>query len=234
MIEIIPAIMPNNYDDLVQKAGRVKGIVACAQIDVMDGKFVPSVSWPYDKQGKTQFKSMIKSGEMLPFWEDISYEVDLMVEHPERVVLDWISLGAHRIIIHIESVGDPREVLSLMEDVVLKVEDCEGCAPTQFVIALNTDTSFEKLTPYIHDLDAVQLMGIKKIGYQGEPFDENVIERIKSLREEHPHLIISIDGGVSFETAPKLIKAGATRLVSGSAIFESSDIRGTIFKLKQI
>jgi len=237
MIEIIPAIMPNNYDDLLQKAGRVKGIVPVVQIDVMDGMFVKETSWPYDKDGVEQFRLMVERGDKLPFWEDIVYEIDLMIEHPEAVVSDWVALGAHRILVHIESVANPLIVLSVMEDILKKEEvqdeNYEVSAPLEFGIAIGALTPLETLTPYIHDVDVVQLMGIKKIGYQGEPFDEDVIERIKSLRAEHPHLIISVDGGVHFESAPKLINAGATRLVSGSTIFESSDIRNAIFKLKQ-
>ena len=234
MVEIIPAIMPDNYEDLVQKASRVKGIVPCAQIDVMDGQFVPEVSWPYDTQGIKQFESMVKNGEMLPFWEDISYEIDLMVEHPEKVVLDWVSLGVCRILIHIESIDNPREIIALIDNVLSKEVGFEVTCPIEFGIALGAKTSLDKIAPYVHDVDVVQLMGIKKIGYQGESFDENVIERIKSLRQEYPHLIISVDGGVSLETAPKLIRAGVSRLVSGSAIFKSSNIRETIFKLKQV
>ncbi len=233
MVEIIPAIMPDNYDDLLLKAGRVKGFVSCAQIDVMDGKFVPSVSWPYDKQGKEQFKEMVKDDKMLPFWEDISYEIDLMVEHPEEVILDWVSLGARRILVHIESVNNPKEIISLIDDMLSNEKDLEGRSPVEFGIAIGAQTSINVIAPYIHDIEVVQLMGIKKIGYQGEKFDEHVIDRIKDLQREYPHLIISIDGGVNFDSAPELIKAGATRLVSGSTIFNSEDIQEAIYKLKQ-
>ena len=233
MIEIIPAIMPDDYDDLLQKAGRIKGIVQCAQIDVMDGKFVPSISWPYDDKGIKQFESMVKNDEMLPFWEEIYYEIDLMVENPEHVIKDWIKFGARRIIVHFESTNKLREIIKIIEGRFLEEEDFVGVPPVEFGVALNAETAFNKIIPYMHDIDVVQFMGIKKIGYQGEPFDESVIERIKDLRVECPHLIISVDGGVSFKTAPKLIKVGVSRLVSGSTIFNSYDIRDTVFRLKQ-
>ncbi|MFC1729756.1 ribulose-phosphate 3-epimerase [candidate division KSB1 bacterium] len=233
MVEIIPAIMPDSFNDLLQKAERVKGIVPRAQIDVMDGKFVPSVSWPYDEEGISQFKSMVKNGEMLPFWDEIDYEIDLMVENPEDIVEDWVALGARRIIVHIKSTKKLKEIITLLENACSEEEDFICVPPIEFGIALGAKTTIDALTPYMHDVDVVQFMGIKKIGYQGEPFDESVTGRIESLREEYPHLIISVDGGVSFETAPKLIKAGATRLVSGSTIFNSPDIRATISKLRQ-
>jgi len=233
MIEVIPAIMPNSYNDLLDKAGRVRGVVSCAQIDVMDGVFVPSVSWPYNKDGVSQFVSMVTRGDMLPFWDELDYEIDLMVEHPEHVVHNWIKLGARRIIVHLESIQTPKEITTLLEARFLDEEDFTGVPPVEFGIALGMESSFDTLMRYIYDVDVVQLMGIKKIGYQGQPFEESVIERIERLRKEYPHLIISVDGGVNLKTAPKLIKAGATRLVSGSVIFKSHDIRGTIFKLKQ-
>ena len=77
-------------------------------------------------------------------------------------------------------------------------------------------------------------MGIEKIGYQGQPFDERVIDQVKALRKEYPELIISVDGGVSFDTAPRLIEAGANRLVVGSVIFNSLDIRETVLALRSL
>jgi len=234
MVEIIPAIMPDNYKDLKEKANRVRGIVQCAQIDIMDGKFVPSVSWPYDKDGVKEFASMVSESEMLPFWDEIDYEIDLMVKNPEDIISNWITLGARRIIIHIESTDKIREIIDLTKDRCYRNEDFVCLEHVEFGIALGIDTGFDKLNPFVYDLDVVQLMGIKKIGYQGQEFDENTINRVKSLREKYPHLIISIDGGVSFKTAPKLISAGVSRLVSGSVIFGSLDVNETILKLKQL
>ena len=77
-------------------------------------------------------------------------------------------------------------------------------------------------------------MGIAKIGYQGQPFDGQVIQKIQDLRKQYPEVTISVDGGVNFETAPKLIEAGATRLVSGSTILQSNNPEKTIEQLKQI
>ena len=101
---------------------------------------------------------------------------------------------------------------------------------------MNIETSNEEVYELLSEvdnegapaIDFVQFMGIENIGYQGEPFDERVFEKIRELRERFPDTIISVDGGVSLENADKLIEAGANRLVSGSAIFESGDIAGTV------
>ncbi|MBX4211051.1 ribulose-phosphate 3-epimerase, partial [Candidatus Parcubacteria bacterium] len=101
-------------------------------------------------------------------------------------------------------------------------------------VAINPDTPNEKIAPYIKDVDFVQCMGIAKIGFQSQPFDTRVLDKIRSLRLAYPDLIISVDGGVSLETAPKLVEAGCNRLVSGSVIFNSTHIKETIAQFEQI
>ncbi|MBI2618221.1 hypothetical protein HYW58_02095 [Candidatus Kaiserbacteria bacterium] len=226
MVEIIPAIMPENLKDLRGKVARVKGLVPLVQIDVMDGEFVPEKSWPYTASGTKEFQDCVRQGS-LPYWDEIEYEVDLMVARPEKVVQEWMALQVRRIIIHIESTNSIHDIISRIEKECSR-ESEEGICHTERGLALSTATPNETLEPYIHDIDFVQLMGIEKIGYQGQPFDKRVLEKIKSLRHLHPHLIISVDGGVNMETAPALVRAGATRLVSGSAIFTSTDIGRTI------
>jgi ribulose-phosphate 3-epimerase len=77
-------------------------------------------------------------------------------------------------------------------------------------------------------------MAIARIGYQGEPFDERCISNIMALKEKFVDLIISVDGGVNLETAPRLVDAGAERLVAGSAIFNTDDIIDTIEQFKSL
>ena len=77
-------------------------------------------------------------------------------------------------------------------------------------------------------------MGIEKIGFQGEPFDERVLDQIKALRKQFPEVTISVDGAVDFDTAPELIEAGANRLVAGSAIFNGPDISGAINEFQNL
>lgn len=230
MVEIIPAIMPSSLDDFKAKASRVEGLVPVAQIDVMDGVFVPSKSWPYIKGGPQEFHTFVTEDDDLPFWETLSYEVDLMVKNPESIINDWVEAGARRIIVHIESTDMVKGIIHNLEQLASGKEF--NLRPIEFGIALGITTSIDVLTPFIHDIDFVQCMGIKTIGYQKQPFDERVLKTITQLREKYPHLIISVDGGVTLESAPLLINAGATRLVSGSALFESNNIRKTLRNLQ--
>ena len=80
-------------------------------------------------------------------------------------------------------------------------------------------------------IDFVQFMGIDNVGFQGQEFDDRVLEKISDLRGEYPNIQISVDGGVGFDNAADLISAGATRLISGSAVFESDDMAEAIHDL---
>ena len=233
MAEIIPAILPEDTDDLREKLSLISGIAPLVQIDVCDGKFTPTKTWPYRKGVDETFLRIVAQEEGFPFWDSVDFEADLMVKHPENIIDDWVATGAKRIIIHIESTPDTLSLVrKIRQEYQYKNESSYGI---EIGVALNIDTPNEEVYDILNALeedgapiDFVQFMGIENIGYQGEPFDERVFEKIRDLREKFPETIISVDGGVSLENAAELIEAGANRLVSGSAIFESGDIAGTI------
>jgi len=222
MAEIIPAIIPEDLYDLEEKLALVANHVPLVQIDVTDGKFTPSQSWPLRKGGDDFFKKILNEEEGMPYWDLIDFEVHLMVSKPERMIPDWVRAGATRIIVHVETLTDFASIKNEVGEAV------------SIGLAINIDTSIESLAPYIKDIEVVQCMGIAKIGSQGQPFDHRVIERVRELREMYRDTIISVDGGVSKENASFLIEAGADRLVVGSAIFESGAILETIEYLKNL
>ncbi len=228
-VEIIPAILPRNFAELEEKATKAALFVSAIQVDVADGKLIPNKTWPYSGE-RDILTSIIKEERGLPAWEKLDYEVDLMVANPEKDLNDWILAGAKRFVLHLESEGD---MLALLKATKEKYGNSkEGAMSVEVGIALPPGESIEKLFPFIHhpavedfgetSADFVQLMGISKIGFQGNPFREEVLGEIRALREKYPKLIISIDGGVSSDTAESLREAGANRLVSGSFLFESS------------
>jgi len=233
MIDIIPAIMPESYDDLREKAKSVHDLVPIAQIDIMDGKFVPSKSWPYISGGPTvdeEFKLLMSQDEGLPFWNEMDYEIDLMIQEPEKHLDEWLPLGASRLIFHIESIKDKDHFFrgELFKE---GARDIGGDKVIEIGLAISADTDIAEIAPYISQIDFVQVMGIAKIGYQGEPFDERALEHINRLRVMYPNLIISVDGGVSLLTAADIRDAGASRLVAGSAVFHAEDIHSAINSL---
>jgi ribulose-phosphate 3-epimerase len=251
-LEIIPAILPRTFGEIAEKVELIKSLVKTVQIDICDGHFVNSFTWPYKKHDDT-FEKMLNEEEGLPDWQELDYEFDLMVDHPENVIEDWVSVGATRIILHAEAKGD-------VAGAVIKLKD-----RVQVGLALNIDTPIEVIdqvvskaaetfnrdtkTPHKdidHRIDnaglinndgiisCIQLMGIDHIGFQGQKFDEKVIEKIKTVRSKYPDILISIDGGVSLENAEKLISAGADRLIVGSAIFEAENPMEMVEKFKSL
>lgn len=221
MVEIIPAIMPKGYEHLDEMMSLFVGVAGVVQLDIMDGKFVPARTWPYPRDA--HFEAIIAEEEGMPRWEDIDFEVDLMVEDPESVVSKWVQAGASRIIVHVESMKD--------------FESIRNAVPEDFIelgLAINTATPLEVIDSYIDSIDFVQCMGIARIGFQGEAFDERVLEKVRALRAKYPELPISIDGSVNFDTARMLVDAGATRLVSGSAILEADDFTQAIARMEKL
>ena len=221
MVEIIPAIMPTSFADLEEKLSFVAGLTPLVQIDVMDGRLTSKKTWPHiftelDKN----FGSILREEEGFPFWNDVDFEVDLMVKEPEKIWRDWVTLGAKRIIFHIESIADPKSFL----DIVRK-NSVSKDSPlyTEIGFALNITTPHETLYPFIEQLDFVQFMGIAEIGFQGSAFSESVFAKIEDLRNRYPELIISVDGGVNLEVAKRLVETGVNRIVVGSAIFGKND-----------
>lgn len=226
MVEIIPALMPKDFSELRNYARDFKGLVRGVQIDVMDGEFVPEISWPYTEQ-KQNFEQLVEAEGGLPFWDELDYEVDLMTARAESNFESWIQSGVKRIIVHYEALND---VELFFKNDIFNERKSEFLAVG---IALGIDTPNEVLSPYMKHIDFVQCMGIARIGYQGQKFDERVLPKIKALRNTYPDLIISVDGGVSFDAAPQLVRAGANRLVSGSAILSSNDYGEAVAQLKE-
>ncbi len=233
MIEIIPAILPKSFADLEQKMSLVAGLVPMVQIDITDGHFVPSKTWPHTsgavggngQYADRDFAAILSERGDFPFVEELDFEVDLMVANPENVWRDWIHAGAKRIIIHAESVkgfGSAEHavnILELLRAIQKEIPSRASLLHVEIGVAINPDTPNEILASLMDEIDFVQFMGIERIGFQGEKFDERVLSKISDLRTQFPNVTISVDGGVTSETAPKLVAAGANRLAVGSAIF---------------
>ncbi len=230
-MEIVPAIMPNSFEELKEQVNSVRGAVKMVQVHVMDGRFTEKKTWPYINWPDPDFEKISKEEEGFPFFEELDFEVDLMIKNPESVYYDWVTAGAKRIIIHIESTHDFKTILS---DFKSRVPGKDSILHTELGLAINIDTPEREIEDFIYEVDFVQCMGIAKIGFQGQEFDERVIEKIKELRQKYPELVISVDGGVSLETAPSLVESGANRLAVGSAIFGNEDVRGVIGEFKNI
>lgn len=221
MTEIISAILPSSFEELRSSLARVRSFSSYVHIDICDGVFVPSVTWPYNDSDT--FEKILSGEEGMPFWKDVQFEVDLLVNRPEEVVHHWISAGASRIVIHNRSTTKMEDILSRLEE-----------AGIETGIALGIDEESTALEPYHERISFAQCMGIATIGEQGNTLDERVIDTVRAIRTQFPNLTVSVDGGVRLETAHILSKAGAHRLIVGSALMRADDPRATYEKLVEL
>jgi len=228
MTEVIPAVLAKDYNDLRQKIANVVNIAHVVQIDICDGKFVESKSWPMDKNDAESVALILDEQEGLPYWENLDFEFDLMVKDSIKQFDFFVRLGAKRIIFHLEA-EDEKELKDFINAI-----DPYTRENLEIGIAINTTTPIDKLDTYINSIDFVQCMGIAHIGFQGEGFDERVLAQIKGLKEKYSDLIISVDGSVNEDTAPLLVEAGASRLVVGSVLLRSFDVKETMKELENL
>ena len=228
-MEIIPAVIPLNFDDLYSHAETINEATKTLQVDVCDGLLTPHACWPY-KGDRGEFADIVSGQEGLPFWETLDYEIDLIVKNPIEDVKKWYESGAKRIVIHIDSNGVKETIEMLKKDYNYE----KGSGIFELGLDVNVDTNISILKDFVNDIDFVQCMGILKVGYQNQDFDERVYEKIKEIRNLYPDLPISVDGGVDFENAEELLEAGATRLVVGHAIFQNENPRDAVRNFRDI
>lgn len=229
MIEIIPAVLVDNYEELRGQISRVANLVSMIQIDICDGKFTSYASWPMQASDQSSVQGILNEEEGLPYWDTVDFEFDLMMINAHEQFEFFTRLGAKRVVFHFEAERDQNKFKEFLEGLDMYTRE-----NIQIGVAINTTTDITELAPIISNIDFVQCMGIEHIGMQGEPFDERVITQIKGLRAIYPELIISVDGSVNEDTAPRLVEAGATRLIVGSALMRSIDVRETIKTLENL
>jgi len=217
-MHITPAILPVHIEDIRSKLARVVGLVEWVQIDLTDGQFVSSVTWPYNGEDARELEEILAEEQGLPFWDKFNFEFDLMVKDAKDSVATFITMGASRIIFHLEA-EHPNELLDFLEGIDPYIRET-----IQFGIAFCPSTPLEKVYPFIPLVDIVQCMGSDISGKHGEKLDEKVYEILHTLRAKFPDVVLQVDIGVTIETAPRLLQAGASKLVSGSMILHATNI----------
>jgi len=224
-IEIIPAILPEDFEGLEREIAHVHRAAKTVQIDVTDGKFAPSTTWPYKNEQDENWLEILNQRVGLPHWEELDFEVDLMVVDQIAAASDWISAGVTRIIPHVEALvaGDKEKLAELKTNFEV-----------QIVMALNPSTPNSALDEYLDILDGVQFMGNDNIGFHGMKLDDRVYDKIRELRAKMPDLPIGIDIGVDFDTAPKLHEAGVNRFACGSLILNDSEPGEVVAELTEL
>src|SRR3989344_7304866 len=133
MTEIIPAILPKNYEDLKNRIALVRGVVPMVQVDICDGIFVKNLTWPFNVPDKAEgisgknldyhFLNILNVQEGMPFWEDIEFELDLMVSDAAENFDIYTKLGPKSIVFHIEAVGDLENFKDFLEGIDMYIRD---------------------------------------------------------------------------------------------------------------
>ena len=183
-------------------------------LDVMDGVFVPNISFGF---------SVLEA--LAPVCKK-PLDVHFMIVHPENYIQQTARLGAMMMNVHYEACTHLHRTVEAIHQTGMKA-----------AVTLNPATPVSMLQDIIKEVDMVLLMSVNP-GFGGQTFIENTIDKVKRLRqlidETGSRALIEIDGGVQSETAPRLVKAGADVLVSGSYIFKSPSPEQVIHELKSL
>lgn len=234
-MNIIPAILPKTRDELMQKLQLLSdaGFSGRVQIDMCDGKYVESKTWPFDNDPThtptsielmMQIKNDIELQQLLSHFE---IDVDLMVMNSPESMVAWSAFKPKRKIIHLDSLTDNE---------VLRVIVHDANAPENFVFAFSLDTNIELFDYWYMNfaMRQVQVMGIEHIGKQGEELSERVFDMIARLHARYADLDIIVDGGVSISNIKRLSEYGISGAVAGSAVFKDGFIVQNIVDLESV
>lgn len=197
MIEVIPGILEQSWEEIERKIVLVEPFVKTIHIDLLDGKFVSNTTF-------------LEPTPFAKYTSDIFFELHMMVEEPINYLKPFADAGFKRFLGHIEKMSDPTEFVA------------QGQLLGEVGIAIDGPTPLERLTIPYDDLDAILIMTIKA-GFSGQQFMSEYLEKVRAIREKSATIPIEVDGGTNDQTIVQAKEAGATRFVATSFIFGSQD-----------
>lgn len=209
MITVSPSLLAADFSILKEELIKVSESGAeFIHLDVMDGHFVPNMSFAMP---------VIKS---LRTVSDLFFDTHLMITDPLRYIKDFSDAGSDMITFHIECDSDIDETIAAIK------KENKKCG-----ISIKPKTPVKALIPYLDKIDSVLVMSVEP-GFGGQKFMPEVLPKIEEIRALKPDIMISVDGGIDDKTAPLVKKAGANTLVAGSYYFKSSDKKEAVRILK--
>lgn len=212
MVQIAPSMLAADFLHLEKDVQTVNRYADLFHLDVMDGVFVPNISF-----GFPVIEAIAQKAEK-------PMDVHLMIVQPEKYVERFAKVGAEMISFHLNATEDPAAVLKQIRSLGVKAG-----------LVINPDIDVEDLYPYLKDADFILLMSVFA-GFGGQKFIEATYERVRSLSAEIKRqglsIPIQVDGGVSASNASALVEAGAEILVAGSAVFKAEDPAAVIAAMR--
>ena len=209
MMKISPSLLAADFARLDRELAKIEaGGADWLHLDVMDGVFVPNISF-----GLPVIQSLRPVSRL-------SFDVHLMIQNPIRYVEAFQKAGADYLTFHLESEGDPGETIEAIHRAGMKAG-----------ISIKPGTPVERLLPYLPGLELVLIMSVEP-GFGGQKFMPESLEKIAAVRAAAPDIHISVDGGITGETGALCRKAGADVLVAGSYVFGAENPAAAIARLK--
>lgn len=198
-IIVAPSLLAADFSRLKEEVQEVEKCGAeYLHLDVMDGNFVPNISYG------SPVISAIRPHSNLVF------DVHLMVEEPDRFIKDFVDAGADIITVHVEAIKHLHRTIQLIKSYGKKVG-----------VALNPATPIETLKHVVKEIDMILIMSVNP-GFGGQAFIPETLNKIKELRTLYPEIDIEVDGGVNEKTVEAIKEAGANVLVAGSYLFSGN------------
>ena len=209
-----PSILSADFTKLGEEIETIDNAGAeYIHVDVMDGMFVPSISY-----GMPVIKSIRKSTGKV-------FDVHLMISEPIRYIADFAASGVDMITVHVEACSDVVATIEKIREYKLKVG-----------ITLNPDTPVSAIKPYLNRVDMVLIMSVNP-GFGGQKFITSSVDKIKEVKRLRDELNLSydieVDGGINIDNLATVLEAGANVIVAGSAIFRG-DAAENVKKFKSI
>ncbi|MBP5290354.1 MAG: ribulose-phosphate 3-epimerase [Paludibacteraceae bacterium] len=212
---VAPSILSADFGHLADEVEALNRSAAdWVHVDVMDGVFVPNISFGFPLM------------EPLRKYSNKPLDVHLMITHPEKYVERFCDAGAWSVGFHLEAVK-PEEVRDILS--LIRAKGVRTC------LTVNPDIPAEGLVPFLEDVDMVLVMSVFA-GFGGQKFIPEALDKVRFLRQEIDRrglkTLIEVDGGVNADNAKLLREAGADVLVAGSSVFKAPSMEDAIMALK--